>query len=419
MSIIDVAGLGVADQAWDDANQRQSAVRLRLSPCRQRDCAENKCKHGPLWHEPMYLSHRNLPERTAKSFMQRHQLRQRLQKLLGEAVVVHLFGPRLRSAARHRAATLRAVRIDGLAGRSHSIAPAGCCFVFEDIAPPNALSRQNATRHMLCDEAPNLHASRLISQSEPSELRFRCHTSGEVVTVCRKQINTLQRTFPLISETVVAEALLSAGCHLGWARLLLHRRMHSVAAIQKLWRGRSVRKTLCMHGSERLVELHGDPERAQKLDVLARRKQDRAAIRIAAVLKGHMVRSRLRGDCDGADAFADPGRHERIQKARFSKTARRTPVTVPPNTIEDLAAALIASIMKGHLVRRRIREGHVARFVDPNRDRLIRAERALRRSGHTPRTMATGGAHTEWIVRAHTSTQSTSGLHNDEWLVWM
>ena len=418
MSIIDVDGLGVADQAWDGANQRQSAMRLRPSPCRQRDYAENKSrKQDLLWHEPMYLSHHthSLPERTAKSFMQRHRLRQRLQKLLGEAVVVHLFGPRLRSAARHRAATLRAVRIDGLAGRSHSIAPAGCCFVVE--APPNALSRQNAMRHLLCDEAPNLHASQLISKSESTELRFRCHTSGEVVTVCRKQIDTLQRTFPLISETGVAEALLSAGCHLGWARLLLHRRMNSVAAIQKLWRGRSVRKTLCVHGSERLVELHRDPERAHKLDVAARRKQDRAAIRIVAVLKGHMVRSRLRGDCDGADAFADPGRHERIQKARFSKTARRTRVTGPPNTIEDLAAALIASIMKGHLVRRRIREGHVARFVDPNRDRLIGAARALRRSGYTPRTMATVGAHTDWTVRAHT--QSTSGLHNDEWLVWM
>ena len=169
----------------------------------------------------------------------------------------------------------------------------------------------------------------------------------------------------------------------------------------------------CMHGSERLVELHRDPERMHKLDVAARRKQDRAAIRIVAVLKGHMVRSRLRGDCDGADAFADPGRHERIQNARFSKTTRRTRLTLPPNTIEDLAAALIASVMKGHLVRRRIREGHVARFVDPNRDRLIGAARALRRSGYTPRTMATVGAHTDWTVRAHT--QSTSGLHNDEW----
>ena len=178
-----------------------------------------------------------------------------------------------------------------------------------------------------------------------------------------------------------------------------------------------MRKTLCMHGSERLVELHRDPERAQKLDVAARRKQGRAAIRIAAVLKGYMVRMRLRGDCDGADALADPGRQERIQKARFSKTTRRMRVGVPPNTIEDLAAALIASIMKGHLVRRCIRDGQVARFVDPNRDRLIGAARALRCSGYTPRTMATGRAHTEWTVRAYT--QSTSGLHNDDWLVWM
>ena len=419
MSTIDIHGLGAANQAWEDALQRQSAARRRLSPCRQRDCAEDKSrKHDPLWHESMYLSRhtQGLPERPAKTFMQRHRLRQRPQKLLGEAVVVHLFGPRLRSAAQHRAATLRAVRIDGLAGRSRSIAPARCCFVFEDTAP-NALPRQNATRHMLCDEALNLHASQLLSQSEPTELSFRCHTSGEVVTVCRKQINKLQRTFPLISETVVAEALLSAGCHLGWARLLLHRRMHSVAAIQKLWRGRSVRKTLCVHGSEHLVELHRDPERAHKLDVAARRKQDRAAIRIAAVLKGHMVRSRLRGDCDGADALADPGRQERIQKATFSKTTRRTRTGVPSTTIEDLAAALIASIMKGHLVRRCIREGQVARFVDPNRDRLIGAARALRCSGYTQRTMATGRARTEWTVRAYT--QSTSGLHNDDWLVWM
>ena len=48
------------------------------------------------------------------SLLQRLRRRQKLEKLLAEAVMVYLFGPRLRAAAQHRATTLRTVRVDAL-----------------------------------------------------------------------------------------------------------------------------------------------------------------------------------------------------------------------------------------------------------------------------------------------------------------
>jgi hypothetical protein len=41
--------------------------------------------------------------------------------------------------------------------------------------------------------------------------------------------------------------------------------------------------------------------------------------------------------------------------------------------IEDVAATRIAATMKGHLVRRRVREGQVADYLDPDRDSVIKA----------------------------------------------
>jgi hypothetical protein len=175
------------------------------------------------------------------------------------------------------------------------------------------------------------------------------------------------------------EALLSASCHLGWARLLLHRKVRDVAKIQKLWRGHSVRSVSQRHGSERLAELYRDPERAMKIDRAASRKQHQSAIRISAVLKGHVIRMRLIRDCDGVAELTDPQREEKIQKARISKATQLEhaqqagAAKVLPPRIEDLAAARIAATMKGHLVRRRVREGQVSDYLDPDRDSVIKA----------------------------------------------
>jgi hypothetical protein len=180
------------------------------------------------------------------------------------------------------------------------------------------------------------------------------------------------------------EALLSASCHLGWARLLLHRKVRDVAKIQKLWRGHSVRSVSQRHGSERLAELYRDPERAMKIDRAASRRQHQSAIRISAVLKGHVIRMRLIRDCDGVAELTDPQREEKIQKARISKATQKVQqagaaAVLPPRTsrnmgrIEDLAATRIAATMKGHLVRRRVREGQVSDYLDPDRDSVIKA----------------------------------------------
>ena len=301
------------------------------------------------------------------SLLQRLRRRQKLEKLLAEAVVVYLFGPRLRSAAQHRAATLCTVRVDGLAQRSHTVAPAESCFVLDDETSHQPLCRQNAV---------NLHASQLAA-SEPDQLTFRCDASGKVVTVCQKHLHTLQLQYPHCSETAMIEALLSASCHLGWARLLLHRKVRDVAKIQKLWRGHSVRSVSQRHGSERLAELYRDPERARKIDRAASRKQHQSAIRISAVLKGHVIRMRLIRDCDGVAELTDPQREEKIQKARISKATQHAQqagaAKVLPPRIEDLAAARIAATMKGHLVRRRVREGQVSDYLDPDRDSVIKA----------------------------------------------
>jgi hypothetical protein len=180
------------------------------------------------------------------------------------------------------------------------------------------------------------------------------------------------------------EALLSASCHLGWARLLLHRKVRDVAKIQKLWRGHSVRSVSQRHGSERLAELYRDPERARKIDRAASRKQHQSAIRISAVLKGHVIRMRLRRDCDGVAELTDPQREEKIQKARISKATQHAQqagaAKVLPPRIEDLAAARIAATMKGHLVRRRVREGQVADYRDPERDSVIKAAKMAMRN---------------------------------------
>ena len=315
----------------------------------------------PSWHS--YHAHGSL--------LQRLRRRQKLEKLLAEAVVVYLFGPRLRSAAQHRAATLCTVRVDGLAQRSHTVAPAESCFVLDETSH-QPLRRQNAV---------NLHASQL-SASEPDQLTFRCDASGKVVTVCRKHLHTLQLQYPQCSETAMIEALLSASCHLGWARLLLHRKVRDVAKIQKLWRGHSVRSVSQRHGSERLAELYRDPERGMKIDLAASRKQHQSAIRISAVLKGHLIRMRLTMDCHGVAKLTDPQREEKIQKAKVSKAMQKAQqagaaTVLPPcrtmRRIEDLAASRIAATMKGHLVRRRVREGQVSDYLDPNRDSVIKA----------------------------------------------
>ena len=53
-----------------------------------------------------------------------------------------------------------------------------------------------------------------------------------------------------------------------------------------------------------------------------------------------------------------------------------------PPRIEVLAAARIAATMKGQLVRRRVREGRVADYLDPDRDSVIKAaKRAMRDKG--------------------------------------
>ena len=306
------------------------------------------------------------------SLLERLRRRQKLKKLLAEAVVVYLFGPRLRTAAQHRVARLRAVRVDGLAQRSHTEAPAESCFVLDDDTSHQPLRRQNAV---------NLHGSQL-SASEPDQLTFRCDASGKVVTLCQKQLRTLLLQYPKCSGTFITEALLSAGCHLGWARLLLHRKMHDVAKIQKLWRGYSVRSVSQRHGSERLAELYRDPERAIKIDLAASRKVHQSAIRISAVLKGHVIRMRIISDCDGVAELTDPEREEKIQKAKVSKAMQKAQqaggaTVLPPSRnmrrIEDLAATRIAATMKGHLVRRRVREGQVSDYLDPDRDSVIKA----------------------------------------------
>jgi hypothetical protein len=311
------------------------------------------------------------------SLLQRLRRRQKLENLLAEAVVVYLFGPRLRTAAKHRAATLRAVRVDGLAQRSHTEASAESCFVVDDSVLDDDASHQPLRRQ----NAVNLHASQL-SASEPDQLSFRCDASGKVVTVCRKHLHTLQLQYPQCSETAMIEALLSASCHLGWARLLLHRKVRDVAKIQKLWRGHSVRSVSQRHGSERLAELYRDPERAMKIDRAASRKQHQSAIRISAVLKGHVIRMRLIRDCDGVAELTDPQREEKIQKAKVSKAMQKAQqagaaTALPPGRnmrrIEDVAATRIAATMKGHLVRRRVREGQVADYLDPDRDFVIKA----------------------------------------------
>jgi DNA primase large subunit len=158
--------------------------------------------------------------------------------------------------------------------------------------------------------------------------------------------------------------------------------MRDVAKIQKLWRGYSVRSVSQRHGSERLAELYRDPERAMKIDRAARRKQHRSAIRISAVLKGHLIRMRLTMDCDGVAKLTDPQREEKIQKAKVSKAMQKAQqagaaTVLPPSRnmrrIEDVAATRIAATMKGHLVRRRVREGQVADYLDPDRDSVIKA----------------------------------------------
>jgi hypothetical protein len=159
--------------------------------------------------------------------------------------------------------------------------------------------------------------------------------------------------------------------------------MHDVAKIQKLWRGYSVRSVSQRHGSERLAELYRDPERAIKIDLAASRKQHRSAIRISAVLKGHVIRMRLTRDCDCVAKLSDPQREEKIQKAKVSKAMQKAQqagaATVLPPRIEVLAAARIAATMKGQLVRRRVREGRVADYLDPDRDSVIKAaKRAMR-----------------------------------------
>ena len=307
--------------------------------------------------------------RTHGSLLQRLRRRQKLEKLLAEAVVVYLFGPRLRSAAQHRAAGLRTVRVDGLAQRSHTVSLVESCFVLDDNTLHQPLRRQNAV---------NLHAGQL-SESEPDQRTFRCDASGQVVTLCQKHLRTLQLQYPQCSGTVIIEALLCAGCHLGWARLLLHRKMRDVAKIQKLWRGYSVRSVSQRDGSERLAELYRDPERAMKIDRATSRKQHRSAIRISAALKGHVIRMRLIRDCDGVAKLTDPQREEKIEKAKVFKTVQKAQpggaTVLPPGRnmrrIEDLAATRIAATMKGHLVRRRVREGQVADFLDPDRDSVI------------------------------------------------
>jgi hypothetical protein len=91
---------------------------------------------------------------------------------------------------------------------------------------------------------------------------------------------------------------------------------------------------------------------------------------------------RIISDCDGVAELTDPEREEKIQKAKVSKTMQKAQqaggaTVLPPSRnmrrIEDLAATRIAATMKGHLVRRRVHEGQVAGYLDPDRDSVIKA----------------------------------------------
>jgi hypothetical protein len=186
-------------------------------------------------------------------------------------------------------------------------------------------------------------------------LMLRCNASGHVLAVSHEDVSTLRGAFPDATLTSVVEALLVAGGHRGWARLLLRRSLQpwyahpwrleaAAVSIQRYWRGHSLRRALWNAGA--FLEDFRDPERQAKIERSRSMKcKARAARLITATMRGHLVRLQLRRD--GPAAYTDPDRKLKIRMAAIRPRARKK------RSVEEDAAARVVASLKGHLVRSR------------------------------------------------------------------